>query len=194
MEIKIVNHSDGTVAGVTSEHQVKVEAEIHELQHHVSRTTGQSYQVTGETDTLTAATITVLHIRNDDPDRELVISFSRMGIVGANATMPAITDYFQLGFDGTVTGGTEVTPINVSRNSGADAGVTATASTPTSAGTFLEIDMWPPKEDGDRNSYNKQGSVILGLNDTFEIRFTSTSTTGKAWARITFMMMELNGH
>ena len=193
MEITIKNHSNGTVAGVTSENQLQVEAEVHELQHHISRKKGQSYQVTGETDTLTAATIPVLHIRNDDPDRKLVISFIRMGIVDSNATMPTATDYFQMGFDATVTGGTATIPVNMNRNSGADALATATASTPTSAGTFLETDMWPPKEDGDRNSFNKQGSVILGLNDTFEIRFTSTSTTGKAWARITFMMMEFNG-
>ena len=193
MEINIKNHSDGKIAGVTSEGQLQVEAEIHELQHHISRKTGQSYQVSGETGTLSAAIIPVLHIRNDDPDRKLVVSFIRQGIIGSNATLPAETDYFQMGFGGTVTGGTAVTPVNMNRGSGSDALVTATENSPAEAGTFLEIDMWPPKEDGDRNSYNKQGSIILGLNDTFEIRFTGTATAGKAWARITFMMMNFNG-
>ncbi len=193
MEINIKNHENGDIAGVTSEHQLRVEAEVHELQHHVSRTTGQSYQVRGETGTLTAADVPVLHITNDDPDRKLVVSFIRMGLVGASATLPATSDYFKVGFDTTVTGGTAVIPVNVNATSGADALVTATANTPTSAGTFLEFDRWYPDADGGKERYNKQGSLILGLNDTLQIAHVSTSTTGLAWARVTFMMMGFNG-
>lgn len=193
MEINIKNHANGDIAGVTSEHQLQVEAETHELQHHVSRTTGQAYQVQGETDTLTAADIPILHIINDDPDRSLVVSFIRSGIADANATLPDIGNYIKLGFGTTMTGGTAVTPVNMNRKSGADALVTATASTPTRVGTFVEFDRWYPSADGDRESYNKQGSLILGLNDTLEIAHVSTSTAGIAWARVTFMMMDLNG-
>lgn len=189
MDVHIQNHSDGTIAGVTDEHQLEVQAEIHELQHHVSRATGQSYQITGQTDTLTSATTTVLHITNNDPDRKMVVSFMRMGVYGSNATLPALTEFFQMGYDTTASGGTAATPVNMNRTSGSDALVTALAVSPTAAGTFAEIDMWPPNSDGDRNSFNKQGSAILGLNDSIEIRYTGTSTTGKAWARITFMMM-----
>lgn len=193
MDINIRNHADGKIAGVTSEHQLQVEAEVHELQHHISRSTGQAYQVRGETDTLTAATIPVLHLRNDDPDRALVISFIRSGVVATNASLPAIAEYFALGFNTTISGGTAVTPVNMNRKSGSDALVTATTSTPTSAGTFVEFDRWYPNSNGDRESYNKQGSIILGLNDTIEIRHISTGTAGVSWARITFMMMHLNG-
>lgn len=191
MEITIKNHSDGTVAGVTNEHQLQVEAEIHELQHHVSRTTGQSFQVVGVSDTLTAADVTVLHIKNNDPDRKLVVSFIRSGVVAGNASFPTIGDYFSLVFGTEVTGGTAVEPVNVNRTSGSDALVTVTASTPTATGTAIEFDRWYPNGSGDRNAYNKQGSVILGLNDTIEIRHTSTSTAGIAWARVTFMMMDI---
>ena len=189
MDIHIQNHSDGTIAGVTDEHQLEVQAEIHELQHHVSRATGQSYQVLGVTDTLTAAIVPVLHITNNDPDRKMVVSFIRSGVVATNATLPNIADYFSVGFGTTASGGTEITPTNANRTSGSDALVTALSSTPTSAGTFVEFDRWYPASSGDRISYNKQGSVILGLNDSLEIRHTSTGTAGTSWARVTLMMM-----
>lgn len=191
MDVHIQNHSNGDIAGVTLEHQLQVEAEIHELQHHVSRTTGQSYQVLGVTDTLTAGIIPVLHITNNDPDRKMVVSFIRSGVVASAATLPNVADYFSIGFGTTASGGTAVTPTNANRTSGSDALVTALSSTPTSAGTFEEFDRWYPASSGDRISYNKQGSVILGLNDSIEIRHTNTSTGGTSWARVTLMMMDL---
>ena len=191
MEVNIKNHSDGVVAQVTDEHQLRVEAEIHELQHHVSRTTGQTFQVLGITDTLTAATIPILHIVNNDPDRALVISFIRSQIIGSNATLPGVGDYVQYGFGTTASGGTAVVPVNQNRKSGSSALVTALHSTPTSAGTFVEEDRWYPDADGARETYNKQGSIILGLNDTWESRVVSTSTAGIVWTRATFMMMSL---
>ena len=38
-------------------------------------------------------------------------------------------------------------------------------------------------------TFNKQGSVIVGQNDTLEIRVVSDHTAGTAYARVTFMMI-----
>lgn len=190
MEVNIKNHTNGSIAGVTRDFQLKTQAESLSLQHFISREYGQTYQVIGTTDTLTAATIPILHITNDDPERLLVFSFIRAGIVDPNATLPNANDYIQLGVGATVTGGTAVTPVNTNRSSGKVATVTAVHSTPTSAGTFTEMDRYYPKEDGHEQVWNKSGSLILGLNDTFEARIVSTSTAGVAWARFTFMMLD----
>ena len=190
MEVNIKNHQDGYIAGVTKDFQLKTQSESLMLQHFVSRTHGESYQVLGRTDTLTAATIPILHVTNDDPDKLMVFSYIRAGIVDPNATLPSVNDYIQLGFGSTVTGGTAVTPVNTNQTVGKVASVTATHSTPTSGGTFTEIDTFYPKEDGHEQVWNKAGSVILGLNDTFEARIVSSGTAGIAWARFTFMMLE----
>jgi len=192
MEINIKNDKDGHIAGVTSEHQLRVQAEVHELQHHVSRYTGMSYQARGETGLLTAGTIPVLHLINNDPDRRIVVSFIRTGLVGSDATMPGTGDYFSIGFNTAVTGGTDITPVNMNATSGADALVTVTAGSPTSTGTMLEFDRWYPQSDGDKEKYDKKGSMIIGFNDTLQIAHTTTATTGIAWARVSFMMMALD--
>lgn len=190
MEVRIANNSDGTTARVTPEYQLEVRAETLSQQHYISREFAQTFQVIGVTDTLTSATIPVLHIKNTDSERDLVVTYVRMQIVDPNATLPATDNYFQMGVGSTVTGGTVVVPVNTNVSSGKVASVTATHSTPTSGGTFSEIDRYYPTADGDSVTYNKDGSVILGLNDTFEVRMVSTGTAGIAYARATFMMVD----
>ena len=190
MEVNIKNHNDGLIAAVTPDYQLKTQAESLELQHFISREKGQTFQVIGRTDTLTAATIPILHVTNNDPDRLMVISYIRAGVVDSNATLPGVGDYIQLGVGTTGSGGTAVTPVNTNRSSGKTASITALHSTPTSSGTFSEIDTFYPKADGEQQVWNKAGSVILGLGDTFEARIVSTATTGIAWARFTFMMLD----
>ena len=59
---------------------------------------------------------------------------------------------------------------------------------PTMDDTFTQIDKWY-NESNNEKTYDKQGSIILGLNDTFSVRLTSTGT-GEAVCRVTFMMMD----
>ena len=190
MEVNIKNHKTGQLAEVNANGQLEVRSESNSQQHFISHNFGQSYQVHGSTDTLTAATHTVLHIKNTDPGRDLVISYIRLQLVAANAS-DTLTDYFEFGFKTEVaSGGAAVTPINLNKKVGSVALVTATKTSPTMSGTLESLEHWHPKASGDINTFNKDGSIILGLNDTFEIRYISTSTTGIARARITFMMVE----
>ncbi len=182
----------GHVAQVTSTNQVKTITESHELQHHISRNFGQSYQVISTDTGITAATQTILHLKNTDTTRKMVISFIRMQAITNTASKPVVGEYFQMGLGRTVSsGGTEVTPVNVNASSGNVASVVATGVDPTMAGTFSETDRWY-NEGNNEHSYNKQGSHILGLNDTFEVRLVSAGT-GEAYCRITFMMIDFNG-
>ena len=189
-EVNIKNASDGSIAEVTPNNQLAVKAESNSQQHYISRNFGQSYQIFGRTGTLTSATTTVLHIRNNDPERDIVISFMRMQLVGANVA-DSVDDYFELGFGREVgSGGAEVTAVNMNRKVGAQALVTGTDSGPTMTGTFLATERWHPPTSGSANTFQKDGSIILGLGDAFEIRYVGTSTTGIAEARITFMMTD----
>ena len=187
-EVSIKNANDGTVAEVTSNNQLSVKAENNSQQHFISQQFGQAYQAHGRTGTLASGTETVLHIKNLDPARDLVISFMRLQLVGANVA-DAVTDYFELGFGREVaSGGAVTTPVNMNRKVGSQALVTATDSGPTMSGTFVETERWYPAASGESVPLREDGAVILGLGDTFEIRYVGTSTAGIAEARITFMM------
>ena len=116
----------------------------------------------------------------------------RAQIVGATGgAFNSLTNYLEMGFGRTVaSGGTPTTPANMNRSSGVVASVTATEGAPTMAGTFAEVgDRWHPTASGEAAVYNKEGSVILGLNDTMELRYVGTHTAGEIFARVTFMMM-----
>lgn len=191
MEVNIKNHSDGNIACVTDEGQVTVQSESHELQHHIARHDGNTYQVEAIDTGITAQTQTILHIKNNDPDRICVIAFSRMQAINT-ASVPLIGDYWEIGFNRTVaSGGTVLTPINTSPSAGKAASVTCTGATaPTMAGTMAVLDTQYPNANGQEIVYNKHGSIILSLNDTFEVRHTATGT-GQSKARITFMMIKV---
>ena len=134
-----------------------------------------------------------MHVINEDPDKDLVVTFLRAQIVGASGgAFDALTDFLEFGFGRTVaSGGTAMTPVNMNRSSGVAASVTATENNPTMAGTFVSIgDVWHPAAGGETAVYNKNGSVILGLNDTLEVRYIGTHTAGEIECRITFMMID----
>lgn len=189
----IRNTFDGTGANVTKGNQLQTHSESLPQQHYISHNFGRTFQAFGHSGTLEAGIITCLHVKNDDPDRDMVVTFFRAQIIGASGgSFDALTDYLEFGFGRTVdSGGTAMIPANMNRSSGVAASVTATENAPTMAGTFVPIgDLWHPAASGETALYNKNGSVILGLNDTLEIRYVGTHTAGEIHCRITFMMVD----
>lgn len=189
MPITIKDHSTGLVAGVTKENQLEVESESHELQFHISARNSQAYQVISVDTGITAKTQTVLHMKNTDSTRNCVLTFIRMQAITNTASKPVVGEYFEMGVNRTVaSGGTTTTPVNINVASGNTASVTCTGIDPSMTGTFAAIDRWY-NEGNDEHIHDKKGSVILGLNDTFEIRLLSAGT-GEAYARVSFLMID----
>jgi len=185
----IYNGTQEKVISASMDGQLSVISESLELQHYVSRVKENTYQVISVDTGITAATETQMHIKNDDPDKLCVISFIRVQAITNTASKPVVGEYWQLGFGRTVSsGGTAATPVNTFVGSGNTASVTCTGINPTMAGTFTEIDRWY-NESNNIQVWNKQGSIILGLNDTFEARLVSGGT-GEAMCRVTFMMID----
>ncbi len=188
MAIEIKNNSDGTTASVTHGNQLLVQAENHELQHHISRHHQNTYQAISIDTGITAQDQTVFHMINNSSTHSAVISFIRCVDI-TTITTKVVGNYFEMGFGRTVSSiGTATTPVNMNVSSGKVAEVTVTGIDPTMAGSFTAIDRFYTVL-GDEVTLNKHGSIILGLNDTFEIRFISTGT-GEARVRVTFMMIE----
>lgn len=190
MAIEIKNHSDGLIAGVTKEHQLLGRVESHELQHHISINSGDAYQVISTDTGITAKTQTIMHLKNTSATKLCVITFIRLFAITNTGSKPVVGEYWELGLGRTVSAdGTAATPVNMNSTSGRTAPVTCTGIDPTMAGTFNAIDKF--YNANAEVVYNKQGSIILGLNDTFEARLLSAGT-GEATARVTFMMMDID--
>ncbi len=178
----------GNVAKVNDENELEVRAITEPLQSHRSKVFGDSYQVIGDFASLNNSTHTVLHIVNTSTTKSMIVTYMRMQIIGAAGGNFNANTYFQIGRDRTVSsGGTAVTPVNVNFDSGNTADATCTDNNPTMTGTFLEIDRWYPEGNGKMVTFNKEGSVILGLNDTLEIRCVTDHTSGTAYARVSFI-------
>lgn len=187
---------DGTGKGfrtrVNSRNRMLVTSVNQELQHFISLSDGRSYQIIGDHTLSTSGSHTILHVRNTDPERILVISYMRVQFPGGDGTIDTNT-YFQFGFGTSYsTGGSSVSPVNVNTQSGNSASIVAYDGSPTVTGTFEEIDRWYP--DKSMQTFNKHGSVILGLNDTFEWRLVTDQSSGVAYARVTFMMIDTDGN
>jgi len=196
MDIEIRDPRGGTGAFVTSQNQLEVKAESVAQQHYISKKQGGTFQVAGNSGTLTAGDTTILHIRNDSADKQMVVTYMRAQLTNVSGgAFDDLGDYLEFGFGRTVTsGGTAVLPVNMNRSSGVVAPVTATEANPTVAGTFISVgDTVHPTASGEAYVYNKEGSVILGLNDTMEMRYVGTHTVGEINVRVTFMMVDKNG-
>jgi hypothetical protein len=180
-------HGAGYKLRINDEGQARTQSEIHELQHHISWNDGQCYQTVGLETAIAAATQTILHIKNTSAAKKFVVSYMRLQIAGeaGGTTLPNAANYFQIGFGRTYSsGGSSVTPVNMNQTSGNVAPLTAYDESPVMAGTFTEFDRWYPRS-GEMQTYNKHGSLILGLNDTIEVRLVSDHTSGHALARVT---------
>jgi hypothetical protein len=191
MGLQIIDgQGSGNVAGVTSEGLLRVQAQTNPLQFHHSREHGAAYQVQGDFASVNNSTHAVLHLKNTSSTKVVVVTYIRCQFLdyAGGTALPNVATYWDFGLNRTVSsGGTAVTPVNMNAASGNAASVTATDNNPTMGGTFLEFDRYYPSSEADQLTYNKEGALILGQNDTFEIRITSDHTSGVAQARVSFL-------
>lgn len=185
--------SDGTGSGnkatVGSDNRLKTYSKSASIQHIVSEDDEQAYQVIG-TSTLAAGTVPVLHIKNDS-SKLMIITYMRHQVIGASGgtDFPNASNYFQVGLGRTyASGGSIVTPVNMSSGSGNTADITCYGNSPVLAGTVKELDRWYTKADGDMNTFNKEGALIVQPNNTMEISYTGDRTAGTIYARISFIL------
>jgi hypothetical protein len=184
---------DGTGKGysvkVDSNNEMLVKSNSASLQHVVSERDGEAYQVVGDFASVNNATHTILHIQNTSATKNLTVTYIRLQTVDlAGGTAPPTANcYWQIGKGTTYSsGGTAVTPSNVNLASGNTASATCYDNNATVAGTFVELDRYYPQSEADSVTYNKEGSIVLGKDDTLEIRLTADNTSGTAYARVSF--------
>jgi hypothetical protein len=182
----------GFLAKVNFENRVMVASKAASIQHVVSSNDEDAYQVIG-TANLAATTVVVLHLTNNDSEKNAVVTYLRHQIINASGgtAFPNSSNYFRIALGRTYSsGGSAATPVNVYSGSGTTAKVTCYQAAPTLTGTANEIDRWYTKDDGDMNTFNKEGSLIIPPNKTIEIAYVGNHTSGICYGRISFIMEE----
>ncbi len=180
----------GRLVKVSRENRLEVESKTESLQHHVSNEHEQAYQVIG-TAALASGTITALHIKNISNDKNLIATYIRHQIIGPSGgtAFPNSGNYFSVALGRTYASGGVVTlPVNVFSGSGNTADVVAYKDTPVLEGTANEIDRWHTKADGDMNTYNKEGALIIPPSQTLELSYIGDQSSGILYARLSFIM------
>lgn len=186
----IVDGGTGDAAKVDDNQRLWVNSKSSSIQHVASEDNQDAYQIIGGA-TLASGTVVVLHLTNDDPNKNLVVTYIRHQTFGSSGgtEYPNTSNYFSIGLGRVyVSGGSSATPVNVFSGSGNSADITAYQDNPTVTGTLMEIDRWYTKADGDMNTFNKEGSLIIPVNRTLEVSYVGDRTSGGIYARISFIM------
>lgn len=184
---------DGTGQGhkakVTAENRLYTHSLAIPVQAHISENHQQAFQVCGQIDIADSEKV-ILFLKNDDPDRKAVITYIR--IMSAGAADLNKDAYFSIKMNGIYSsGGTAVTPVNMSAGSNQEAEVIAYQGTGTDivlTGTSQCIDKnWSANS---MQSYNKEGSLQLPRGQSMSIHHIGSTVAGIAYARISFYMID----
>lgn len=185
----------GNKAKVGSDFRLHVQSKSESLQHLISQEDEQAYQCIG-TATLASGIVVVLHLKNTSSDRNLTITYIRHQILdpSGGTSFPNASNYYKIALGRTyVSGGSTATPVNVFAGSGNTAEVTAYQGGPTLTGTAAEIDRWYTQNEGSMNVFSKEGAVIIPPNQTIEMAYIGDRTGGTVYARISFLMEQVEG-
>lgn len=181
----------GRAATINTENKLETNSVTSTVQHFISHQHGRAFQVIG-TSIPAAGPVTVLHLKNTDTVRDFNITFIRMQLVDltGGTALPNGSNFFTVALGRTATAGAAATPVNVNAGSTRIAGMEATDTAPTMAGTPKEIDRWYPQSIGAEQTFAKQGAVILTANSTIEVTFIGDYTAGTLYTRISGFYQE----
>jgi len=182
---------NGKLASVDDSNRLQVRAYSEAFQHTIADEDQQAYQVIGEA-TLSSGTVTPLIITNNNADNRIVVTYIRTQVVGSSGgtALPDSGNYFSIDLGGSYTsGGTVATPVNTTVSSGNLPIVTAYQGDPTVVAGST-VDKWFPVSDGDKNSFNKEGSIIIRQGQSIQFNYTGDQTSGTVYVRLSFVMMQ----
>lgn len=154
---------------------------------------GRVFQVEGAISSTGSGTYDVLFMENESATRSMVVTYIRMATydLASGTALPSAATQMTYGFGLAYTsGGTTVTPVNTNSGSANVSEVTCYTGDPTTSGTQVKLDTWTPQAEGLFVVYNKEGSVIVPPGETFSVRITTDHTSGVAYSRVSFMMID----
>ena len=177
---------------VTQENRLLVQSLAIPLQMHEALVHGQAYQVQGSASP-NNDTRACMHIENTATNRDLIVTYIRCQFYdyAGGTALPSGNTYFSVGHGQTrSSGGTTATPVNTNAGSANSAEVNAWDQNPTLTGTFSSMDTHHIKEEAELLVYRKEGSIVIPPRKSFTVKITTDHTSGAAYCRVSFMMVE----
>ena len=174
------------------DNRAHVRAISESLQHVTAHEEQNAYQVIGEAD-LASGTVVPLHIMNGSVSADVIITYIRHQIIdAANGTaFPNVSNYFRLNFGREYSsGGTLAAIANTNSGSVKSSEAVVYEGNPTLSGTAIELDRWYTKAEGDMNTFNKEGAVILRPSQSMELAYVGDHTAGIIYTRLSFIVVE----
>jgi len=175
-------------AEVTADFQLEVHASVANPLHWHSSKKKNSFIVYGTSDTLTAAKVPVLYVKNTSTDLDLVVENLHGQTVAEAATIPAVGIFWTLDRGAVVTGGTAVTPQNMNTAGVSNSPTTVLHSTPTIDTVGTQLLRIYAQGDGDVVEIEGSGGFIVGPDGTLTLSYTTTGSAGIATAVLYFYM------
>ena len=183
----------GILAGVDGKNRLKTDSRAKSIQHTAAEDDQLAFQLPIAPTTLSSGTVVALHLQNGSAVKRLVITYIRHQIIDAagGTSFPNASNYFRIAAGRTYSsGGSLVEPVNTFIDSGVPSEVVAYTGDPTLAGTAIDMDRWYTKADGDMNTFNKEGSIIIPPNKSLEFSYVGDRTSGIISLRVSFIMEE----
>ena len=169
-----ITNRDGVEMDVNANHQAETHSTtIKEIQW-FSRHKRTAYSAWGRTDTLSAAKVPVLYIKNTSSDKDLIIYKANFQTIAEAATTPAVGIYWSVDLGSVCSGGTAMTP-------------------PTIGTTGTETARIYPGVDGTLLSVDDGESIVVAPNGSWLLNYTTTGTAGIASALVFFYMKDVVG-
>ena len=174
------------------DNRAHVRAVAESLQHATAHEQQNAYQVIGEAN-LASGTVVPLHISNGSVASDIIVTYIRHQIIdAANGTaFPNVSNYFRLSFGREYSsGGSLATITNTNSGSVKTSESVVYEDNPTLSGTAIELDRWYTKAEGDMNTFNKEGAVILRPGQSMELAYIGDHTAGIIYTRLSFIVVE----
>ena len=173
---------NGTFVAVTPNNQLETHATVSSQTHWYSAVTGEAYAFHAATDTLSAAKVAILYMKNTSTNLDLVVDWLEFQVIDNTAGIPSVAEFFDIDIGGTCTGGTATTVSNLNTGVANEAQATVLDSTPTIsvAGTNIYKRFLHAAE-GEPVRYDPDGGLILAPNGSMILSITTDTGDGKAY-------------
>ena len=188
---------DGTGSGyfakVTPTNRISVASRSDPAQHVIASENRNTFQLIG-TASWTAdsdGSYYPLHLKNTGTDTQIVITYLRYQFLdnSGGTALPSQNTamYYGYGLEYS-SGGNLGTVVNMTAGSAKTATVSAYVENPTLTGSLTTFDRWYTKDEGEMNSFRKEGAAIILPGNTFSMKMTTDHTTGFVYARMSFFV------
>ena len=187
---------NGKLAGVDDDNRLLTAAFNIPFQHLVAKDYQKTFQVWGEA-TLASGTVTPLHIKNNSSDKVYVVTYIRWQVIdpSGGTALPNASNYWQMGFGPTYSsGGSAVTPVNMTSGSNTISSLVAYQGDPTLSGSLTVSDKHYAKAEADMNTYSKEGACLLLPGSTMAAQFVGNHTSGTVYTRISLVEVSTGGY